>query len=1708
MIEEVANACQSVADNHQGDEAQQLRAIENKLAQLLCWPGHSPAPLAALARDMLRGCQDQADRQQRRLSRLKTRLAQSPVLFIEGETATGKSFFSSQLARQSGQAWIASIGPATSDRELVQKWVWKDSENDSGRHMARQQQTLLQWAQTQPRPTDDYLTLVLDEANLAQDGLLDCLTGLWDQPPCVYIDGQPVHVSTKHRVILTGNPLSYAGRHMDSTLLNRLQRLHYPPLSKAFLQDLVVEPGLRKHLALTLQEPELQTAVGHTAGAVLTLWQHYQPLLPEYVFTARDLTDICAWVGWYLQQRPANVAVKPAYLASLVWQACQDVLGLSVPEHHKDAEYALRCWFTGRYPLDESTLTSLKTQALALTLDSFRTMTHSRQPDFDTSSAAVSELADCLAQDLMRCQWAFEHNTRHGGRQATLIEGPTGRGKDATLQHLLTSYKSQVHARSGALPEHHSLNATECSWETLAGRIRAAQVHGQILVVSEMNLIPSAYLEGELNAILAGDAHPGFHLFATINPPDYSGRKRLSPALEGRFRRLPLRDYNAGELQLIARRVLPPGPQGDRCAHQLSQFHCHLRQRLLDAGASLPPTARGLQELARAVAETGAFSGPALETLVDSHYQIYLLATGTCAARLLKEQTPSPALALPAPALRKGTCDRALTQWLNRTVNSLDTPWLVNRGASSAINHLNNTITLGDDLTEHNSRSEALRMLAGIQWTESGLTLDPPESENTLVRAFYRRWQQLWYADRFKRSMTEAEKAFPLEHPLAATLALEANRLYVAELTRRVQTMGDTSPLNRLACWQQLKSIADLPTKHYARPVLPSTPALQSASASVPPSVLQPVSSPASRTAPLPCPETVPNPECDNTEQDVPHVRKTLLERLVFYCDVRNAWKAQDVGNVRNGSAGPIELDTDTQYSENPDESSTLIKRFVFTPEKEDPGIYRLAVYDIAVSAQGRLLQIPMGHGEHGLEVIEPGILPASHGPVSINPAIQRHGVTTLTFSDQPWLHLPSLKPDEKLISLRIEPDSAAAENQSTKGSSIPCSVTRDLYTGLHRVHIPTAHPGESFRVSYLLEMPQSRKDVPTACALSNDTRPDASCSQDMKNTIDQLFAQQTLPPSQRKELENMAATTDPQELVALIAAYCSVFSGNRCMNADENQLLFLLKYRQGSCRHRAPVFVVLCRYFAIPARLVMSKSHAYAEYSLDNGTTWQTKDLGGAPSNSFIEKNSHPPLAFCSSDNRLTSAMKNLAASSQEQKSAIAKALGVSLQQLEDSEKTGTPLPIQGNINHDAIVQKLWNQKTPEAFLAAMGYWQNQKDLCSDTILLSMFARNSGNPIFSETVSFLILSKRYTQACQDALIQFHHRCAGESHLDLHAWSKEIIRIIRVLHNTLADGFATNETVMSFCREALQRNWLVYGHVPGGQAASFLNALKNLSKIPEFRTLVENVFQEWYRSFPGQAYQHRHGCHYVDVTQYVVASHSPALELRLSSTVKCARWTDDPEGSPDVGRLLTGDPAFTRLSHGCAKNRPLVVTGIPDWKIWKERRDELLAFLVDAHPSYRSLITQGNYHLQVVNMMRIDDHYAKVIKYSFMHYLCQLQKNLGVHLVYCWMKENFGHGNIGYENIEYDVESLHGHCSPENVNELANAMHYDDLFYGREIISRVCADKLRKALDVPDAHILMLEELDQIYREFIFNIPKKEFCGKINQLLPPEKLKS
>ncbi|WP_257291198.1 hypothetical protein, partial [Endozoicomonas sp. ONNA1] len=124
-IHALATDCFHIARTANSDTAA-IEHIEKRLSESLEWQGSADQPLSALAHDLYHGEMNQKDRESRRLSRLHDRLADSPVIFLQGETGTGKSYFSARMAKASGQASVMSLGPSDSEQTLMKRWQWQE----------------------------------------------------------------------------------------------------------------------------------------------------------------------------------------------------------------------------------------------------------------------------------------------------------------------------------------------------------------------------------------------------------------------------------------------------------------------------------------------------------------------------------------------------------------------------------------------------------------------------------------------------------------------------------------------------------------------------------------------------------------------------------------------------------------------------------------------------------------------------------------------------------------------------------------------------------------------------------------------------------------------------------------------------------------------------------------------------------------------------------------------------------------------------------------------------------------------------------------------------------------------------------------------------------------------------------------------------------------------------------------------------------------------------------------------------------------------------------------------------------------------------------------------------------------------------------------------------------------------------------------------
>ena len=235
---------------------------------------------------------------------------------------------------------------------------------------------------------------------------------------------------------------------------------------------------------------------------------------------------------------------------------------------------------------------------------------------------SVAEMVSGISDFLDMRQARLEGRGRLQGKRGMIFEGPSGRGKDVVLEEALRA-KGFVESRDpqaeGMDPKKvfFVLNAS-LDYDTMVETIKKAQSQGSIVVISEMNLLPSAFLEGKLNDVLTGNAQEGFVLFATINSIDFNGREKLSSALQNRVVYQKIGDYVQQELEEIARSVLEGKNANNDDLLYLVNAHAWIRQSI--DKKQYRPTSR---EFIQALRRLG--NGEGVEQVVRSVYGSFYL---------------------------------------------------------------------------------------------------------------------------------------------------------------------------------------------------------------------------------------------------------------------------------------------------------------------------------------------------------------------------------------------------------------------------------------------------------------------------------------------------------------------------------------------------------------------------------------------------------------------------------------------------------------------------------------------------------------------------------------------------------------------------------------------------------------------------------------------------------------------------------------------------------------------------------------------------------------------------------------------------------------------------------------------------------------------------------------------------------------------------
>ncbi|WBA81027.1 AAA family ATPase [Endozoicomonas sp. GU-1] len=543
--------------------------------------------LQTLASDWLKASCHHQQQQGKRLEQLTTMLRQHRIIELNGPAGTGKSCLAVatgqalQERRQASMNRLAAgpqpdqhrvktltLGPNTTWEDLYGSVSLKrDRQGNTVSHLVPGQIT--DWARRK-RPG----LLVINEANLVQPGLLSPLTGLLQSPPRLCVNGQTFELTDNHRVLLTGNPENYPGRNLDPELQRRILRLYYRPLPESILQQAIIEPLLPDTWPMELRST--------TSDTILSLLAEYRKQVStDYELTPRDLKDIMA--RFRLITADAPCPTSQAQVLALADEACGQSLGGRIDRDQRPEWQALRDYRHSSGKVDRSLLDQHQ-RAFTQFFGQLAQVNKKQSTPLVIDTPATREY--------IKTCWQFLQ-LREPGRVAMVVEGTAGWGKDALLLLTLTTWQQQT----GKGFQH--LNGTPDQFNQFVQAFNRAWRLGEVLVVSELNIIPSGLLEEFLNDRLPLPHKDGFKLIGTVNPPTYPGRTAFPPSLTSRFTGVHIHHDTRDDYRL---RLQAMGVSEDLsrwltdCASALNN---HFRQRRMPLELTLPQLLRAADRLGK-----------------------------------------------------------------------------------------------------------------------------------------------------------------------------------------------------------------------------------------------------------------------------------------------------------------------------------------------------------------------------------------------------------------------------------------------------------------------------------------------------------------------------------------------------------------------------------------------------------------------------------------------------------------------------------------------------------------------------------------------------------------------------------------------------------------------------------------------------------------------------------------------------------------------------------------------------------------------------------------------------------------------------------------------------------------------------------------------------------------------------------------------------
>ncbi|MDL1871613.1 VWA domain-containing protein [Deltaproteobacteria bacterium PRO3] len=557
-------------------------------------------------------------------------LTRTPV-YLLGETGTGKNAMLRYLACRTGTPLIRiNFNRETDASQLFGHLEIERDEQGNRRVVLRDGRMI--------RAMRHGAWVVWDEANLASEAFLvaqnDLIQQIQTGKVTVRQGGKlvAIDVHPHFRLFATGNPEGYAGRKAtERSFGNRWLKIFVQPMSVEEQQAFLAT----EYKELSPESAEVIPAALHALKLVLG---GEKITIRTLKLVAGRIQEMESESLWERGDAAASPQLTPQGMRACLSAIEAEVLdGLNGEDYQKAVQALAQVLPRGTYEIKDYV---------------------SQPPSREEFEAKVGEYAGLLdrggqeknqgreqKEDREEPE-AQEHEARDWGEfvpvptflkyaakaldslirgDHLLIEGPPATSKSSFMR-LIGRLSGQEVIEATGSADHSSADMIGMPALDEAGLLifeegyfLKALKEGAILVINEANLIPAEVLE-RLNSVFDDDrmivvsengheapvkAHPNFRLILTQNPAGMNGgRKRHSPALENKFRKIFIRDaISQEELTLLARESFPALAPA---AGEMARFHQEAARTFTGAGVQL--TLRDLGHwglIAAALAQSG-----------------------------------------------------------------------------------------------------------------------------------------------------------------------------------------------------------------------------------------------------------------------------------------------------------------------------------------------------------------------------------------------------------------------------------------------------------------------------------------------------------------------------------------------------------------------------------------------------------------------------------------------------------------------------------------------------------------------------------------------------------------------------------------------------------------------------------------------------------------------------------------------------------------------------------------------------------------------------------------------------------------------------------------------------------------------------------------------------------------------------------------------